>query len=187
MALSVFDIFKIGIGPSSSHTVGPMNAARQFVLDLDAQRLLDSTHKVAIQLDGSRALTGQGHCTDRAVLLGLEGHRPDEIEPDTIESTVARIRASGRLKLLGRHEIEFDEPLDLLYHRNQVLPGHSNGMRFDRRRVHSASRGGGRGGRESRGQGALSIRVGSGVAHTRTHSWARDFRVDAGQRAHVAA
>ena len=130
MALSVFDIFKIGIGPSSSHTVGPMNAARQFVLDLDAQRLLDSTHKVAIQLYGSLALTGQGHCTDRAVLLGLEGHRPDEIEPDTIESTVARIRASGRLELLGRHEIEFDEPLDLLYHRNQVLPGHSNGMRF---------------------------------------------------------
>ena len=130
MALSVFDIFKIGIGPSSSHTVGPMNAARQFVLDLDAQQLLESTHKVAVQLYGSLALTGQGHCTDRAVLLGLEGHRPDEIEPDTIESAVARIRASGRLKLLGRHEIEFDEPLDLLYHRNQVLPGHSNGMRF---------------------------------------------------------
>ena len=130
MALSVFDIFKIGIGPSSSHTVGPMNAARQFVLDLDARRLLDSTHKVAVQLYGSLALTGKGHCTDRAVLLGLEGHRPDEIEPDAIESTIARIRASGRLKLLGRHEIEFDEPLDLLYHRTQVLPGHSNGMRF---------------------------------------------------------
>jgi L-serine dehydratase len=130
MALSVFDIFKIGIGPSSSHTVGPMNAARQFVLDLDARRLLDSTHKVAVQLYGSLALTGKGHCTDRAVLLGLEGHRPDEIEPDAIESTIARTRASGRLKLLGRHEIEFDEPLDLLYHRNQVLPGHSNGMRF---------------------------------------------------------
>ena len=101
MTLSVFDIFKIGIGPSSSHTVGPMNAARQFALDVDARRLLDSTHKVAIQLYGSLALTGQGHCTDRAVLLGLEGHRPDEIEPDTIESTVARIRSSGRLKLLG--------------------------------------------------------------------------------------
>jgi L-serine dehydratase len=130
MALSVFDIFKIGIGPSSSHTVGPMNAARQFALDLDARQLLPTTHKVSIQLYGSLALTGQGHCTDRAVLLGLEGHRPDEIEPDTIESTIERIRSSGRLKLLGRHEIEFDEPLDLLYHRNQVLPGHSNGMRF---------------------------------------------------------
>jgi L-serine dehydratase len=130
VALSVFDIFKIGIGPSSSHTVGPMNAARQFALDLDARGSLAATRKVSVQLYGSLALTGQGHCTDRAVLLGLEGHRPDEIEPDTIESTIARIRSSGRLKLLGRHEIEFDEPLDLLYHRNQVLPGHSNGMRF---------------------------------------------------------
>jgi L-serine dehydratase len=128
--LSVFDIFKIGIGPSSSHTVGPMNAARQFALDLDARGSLAATRKVSVQLYGSLALTGQGHCTDRAVLLGLEGHRPDEIEPDSIESTIERIRSSGRLKLLGRHEIEFDEPLDLLYHRNQVLPGHSNGMRF---------------------------------------------------------
>ncbi|HSD73843.1 MAG TPA: L-serine ammonia-lyase [Steroidobacteraceae bacterium] len=130
MALSVFDIFKIGIGPSSSHTVGPMNAARQFALDLDAQQLLDATRKISVRLYGSLALTGQGHCTDRAVLLGLEGHRPDEIETSTIDATVRRIRSSGRLKLLGGHEIEFDEPLDLLYHRNQVLPGHSNGMRF---------------------------------------------------------
>ena len=130
MGLSVFDIFKIGIGPSSSHTIGPMNAARQFALDLEARGLLAATRKVSVQLYGSLALTGQGHCTDRAVLLGLEGHRPDEIEPDTIESTIERIRSRGRLKLLGRHEIEFDEPLDLLYHRNQVLPGHSNGMRF---------------------------------------------------------
>jgi len=130
MSLSVFDIFKIGIGPSSSHTIGPMNAARQFVLDLEQQGLLDGTAKVSVQLYGSLALTGQGHCTDRAVLLGLEGHRPDEIETDTIETTIERIRSSGRVSLLGRHEIAFDEPLDVLYHRNQVLPGHSNGMRF---------------------------------------------------------
>ena len=130
MALSVFDIFKIGIGPSSSHTIGPMNAARQFALDLDAKGLLAATGKASVQLYGSLALTGKGHCTDRAVLLGLEGHRPDEIDTDTIDSTLARIRSSGRLKLLGRHEIAFDEPLDLLFHRNQVLPGHSNGMRF---------------------------------------------------------
>ncbi len=130
MALSVFDIFKIGIGPSSSHTVGPMNAARQFALDLEAQRLLAATRKVSVQLYGSLALTGKGHCTDRAVLLGLEGHRPDEIETDTIESTLARIRSTGRLQMLGKHEIEFDEPLDVLFHRTQVLPGHSNGMRF---------------------------------------------------------
>jgi L-serine dehydratase len=130
MSLSVFDIFKIGIGPSSSHTIGPMNAARQFVLDLEQQGLLARTAKVSVQLYGSLALTGQGHCTDRAVLLGLEGHRPDEIETDTIEATIQRVRSAGRLSLLGRHEIAFDEPLDVLYHRNQVLPGHSNGMRF---------------------------------------------------------
>ena len=130
MSLSVFDIFKIGIGPSSSHTIGPMNAARQFVLDLEQKGLLKQTAKMSVQLYGSLALTGQGHCTDRAVLLGLEGHRPDEIETDTIEATIQRVRSSGRLSLLGRHEIAFDEPLDVLYHRNQVLPGHSNGMRF---------------------------------------------------------
>jgi L-serine dehydratase len=130
MSLSAFDIFKIGIGPSSSHTVGPMNAARQFVLDLERESLLAQTTRVSVQLYGSLALTGRGHCTDRALLLGLEGHRPDQVEPDAIDSTIARIRSEGRLKLLGHHEIVFDEPLDVLYHRNQVLPGHSNGMRF---------------------------------------------------------
>ncbi|HEY7379497.1 MAG TPA: L-serine ammonia-lyase [Steroidobacteraceae bacterium] len=128
--LSVFDIFKIGIGPSSSHTIGPMNAAREFAQDLEHQGLLGRTTKISIQLYGSLALTGQGHGTDRAVLIGLEGHRPDEVDPDAIESSVQRIRANARLRLLGRHEIEFDEPLDLLYLRSQVLPRHSNGMRF---------------------------------------------------------
>jgi L-serine dehydratase len=128
--LSVFDIFKIGIGPSSSHTVGPMNAAREFAQDLAQRGLLERTAKLSINLYGSLALTGQGHGTDRAVLIGLEGHRPDEVDPDAIESSVQRIRQAARLKLLGRHEIEFDEPLDLLYLRSQVLPRHSNGMRF---------------------------------------------------------
>ena len=128
--LSVFDIFKIGIGPSSSHTVGPMNAAREFANDLDSQGLLARTAKISIQLYGSLALTGQGHGTDRAVLIGLEGHRPDEVDPDAIEGSIGRIRSAGRLRLLGKHEIEFDEPLDLLYRRDQVLPRHSNGMRF---------------------------------------------------------
>jgi L-serine dehydratase len=130
MSLSVFDIFKIGIGPSSSHTVGPMNAARRFVLDLEQEGLLARTVKVSVQLYGSLALTGHGHCTDRAVLLGLEGHRPDQVETAEIEATIARIRSASRLNLLARHEIAFDEPLDVLYHRQQVLPGHSNGMRF---------------------------------------------------------
>jgi L-serine dehydratase len=128
--LSVFDIFKIGIGPSSSHTVGPMNAAREFAQDLESQGLLTQTAKVGVQLYGSLALTGHGHGTDRALLIGLEGNRPDEVDPDHVEAAVQRIRSTGRLILLGRHDIAFDEPLDLLYLRNQVLPGHSNGMRF---------------------------------------------------------
>ncbi len=85
MGLSTFDIFKIGIGPSSSHTVGPMNAARQFALDLEERALLDMTAQVSVQLFGSLALTGKGHCTDRAVLLGLEGAVPAEIDPDQID------------------------------------------------------------------------------------------------------
>jgi L-serine dehydratase len=128
--LSVFDIFKIGIGPSSSHTVGPMNAAREFAQNLAQRELLARTAQVSIQLYGSLALTGRGHATDRAVLIGLEGHRPDEVDPDQVEASIRRIRSTGRLKLLGEREISFDEPLDLLYLRNEVLRGHSNGMRF---------------------------------------------------------
>jgi L-serine dehydratase len=130
VSLSVFDIFKIGIGPSSSHTMGPMNAARSFVELLAARGLLDRIAEISAQLYGSLALTGRGHCTDRAILLGLEGESPETIDPAAIEPTLQRIRASGRIRLLGRHEIAFDEPLNLLFHIDQVLPGHSNGMRF---------------------------------------------------------
>ena len=129
-AISVFDIFKIGIGPSSSHTIGPMRAARQFALDLEAAGLLEQTRQVVVQLYGSLALTGRGHCTDRAVLLGLEGETPDTVDVDGIDAKLERIRNDGRLHLLGRHEIAFDEPLNLLFHRDQVLPRHSNGLRF---------------------------------------------------------
>ena len=86
------------------------------------QGLLSRTAKVAIQLYGSLALTGHGHGTDRALLTGLEGNRPDEVDPDDVEASVQRVRSTGRLNLLGQHEISFDEPLDLLYLRNQVLP-----------------------------------------------------------------
>jgi L-serine dehydratase len=130
MSLSVFDIFKIGIGPSSSHTMGPMNAARTFAQLLKLRGLLERTSQVSAQLYGSLALTGRGHCTDRAVLLGLEGLAPDTIDPAVIEPTLERIRTQGRIRLAGRHEIAFDEPLNLLFHFDQVLPGHSNGMRF---------------------------------------------------------
>ncbi len=130
MGLSVLDIFKIGIGPSSSHTMGPMNAARRFVLDLAERGLLERTAQVAVQLYGSLALTGRGHCTDRAILLGLEGQTPEGMDPAQVEPALARIRNNGRLSLAGRREIAFDEPMDLLWHRDQTLPGHSNGMRF---------------------------------------------------------
>ena len=129
MKLSVLDIFKIGVGPSSSHTMGPMNATRLFVQDLIERSLLERTRHVSVQLYGSLALTGRGHCTDRAVLLGLEGFAPETLEPELVEPTLERIRGSQRLKLLGRHEIEFDEALDVLWLRDQVLPGHPNGMR----------------------------------------------------------
>ncbi len=130
MSLSVFDIFKIGIGPSSSHTMGPMNAARRFVELLSARGLLETCAQVSAQLYGSLALTGRGHCTDRAILLGLEGLSPDTIDPAVIEPTLQRIRGTGRIRLAGRYEIAFDEPLNLLFHFSEVLPGHSNGMRF---------------------------------------------------------
>ena len=133
MNLSVFDVFKVGVGPSSSHTMGPMLAARMFVQDLAARDLLTRTTEVFAQLYGSLALTGLGHCTDRAVLLGLEGNDPAGFDPAIMEPTLARIRGSGRLRLLGRHEIAFDEPMNLLFLRDQMLPGHSNGMRFTAR------------------------------------------------------
>jgi L-serine dehydratase len=130
MTLSVLDIFKVGIGPSSSHTMGPMNAARAFVDDLAAKGVLDDTARVGAQVYGSLALTGKGHCTDRAILLGLEGHRPDTVDPAEMDPALERIRTTGRLRLAGSREIEFDEPLDLLFHRDQLLPLHPNGMRF---------------------------------------------------------
>ncbi|MET0985165.1 MAG: L-serine ammonia-lyase [Steroidobacteraceae bacterium] len=130
MNLSVFDIFKIGIGPSSSHTVGPMNAARDFFERLQVAALLTRTAQIVVRLYGSLALTGKGHGTDRAILLGLEGHRPDAIDPDRIDDLLATIRREHRIVLGGSHAIAFDEPMQLLFLREQALPEHSNGMRF---------------------------------------------------------
>jgi L-serine dehydratase len=129
-AISIFELLKIGVGPSSSHTMGPMLAARQFLLEARAAGYLERVARVGVQLYGSLALTGKGHCTDRAILLGLEGETPETIEPATVEARLERIRGSGRLKLLGEREIAFDEPMDLLFHRDQILPRHPNGMRF---------------------------------------------------------
>src|SRR5882724_10359007 len=130
MSLSVFDIFKVGLGPSSSHTMGPMRAAREFALGLKRDGLLAPTEEIAVRLYGSLAFTGVGHGTDRAILAGLEGAKPESVDPDSIEPTVQRIRSSGRIRLAGEHEIAFDEPMQLLFMHHERLPGHSNGMRF---------------------------------------------------------
>jgi L-serine dehydratase len=131
MAVSVFDIFKIGIGPSSSHTVGPMRAAARFVSHwLDERGLLDRVVRIRGELFGSLAHTGRGHGTDKAVLCGFEGEWPDRIDPDIIEGTLARIRNDKRIRLLGRHAVDFDEKRDLIFNKRQKLPYHSNGMRF---------------------------------------------------------
>lgn len=130
MPHSVFDLFKIGVGPSSSHTMGPMSAAAAFADQLAASGQLDHTSRVCAELFGSLALTGKGHASDRAVLLGLSGQRPDRICPDAADRIVGEVRASRRLMLGGSHEIRFDEGRDLLFHQRQRLSFHSNGMRF---------------------------------------------------------
>ncbi|SFW91474.1 L-serine ammonia-lyase [Amycolatopsis australiensis] len=128
MAISVFDLFSIGIGPSSSHTVGPMRAALTFVDGLGAD--LARTARVQAELFGSLGATGFGHGSDKAVLLGLSGERPEEIDTDTVPERIASIRESGRLRLGGTHEIAFDEDTDLTMHRRKSLPAHPNGMVF---------------------------------------------------------
>ncbi|HJU39271.1 MAG TPA: L-serine ammonia-lyase, partial [Tahibacter sp.] len=131
MAVSVFDLFKIGIGPSSSHTVGPMRAAARFCQRwLEETGQLERVARVRAELFGSLALTGRGHGTDKAVLCGLEGEWPDKIDPDSIPARLKRIRGEKRIRLLGRREIAFDEKTDLVFNKRQRLPYHSNGMRF---------------------------------------------------------
>ncbi len=131
MAVSTFDLFKIGIGPSSSHTVGPMRAACRFMHRWLADNgELERTRRLRAEVFGSLALTGRGHGTDKAVLMGLEGHWPNEIDPDIIPDALARIRGEKKIRLLGRHEIDFDEKHDLIMNKRQKLPFHTNGMRF---------------------------------------------------------
>ena len=131
MAVSTFDLFKIGIGPSSSHTVGPMRAAARFVQKwlVEEGRLQDCT-RIKAELFGSLALTGRGHGSDKAVLLGLEGQWPDSVDPDAIEPMLERIRAERSVRLTPERSIAFDEKTDLVFNKRQKLPFHSNGMRF---------------------------------------------------------
>ena len=131
MAVSTFDLYKIGIGPSSSHTVGPMRAAARFVEHhlAEAGRLGDVA-RVRAEVFGSLALTGRGHGTDKAVLMGLEGHWPNRIDPDLIPAALERIRGSKLVRLHGGREIAFNEKSDLVMNKRQKLPFHTNGMRF---------------------------------------------------------
>jgi L-serine dehydratase len=130
MAISVFELFKVGIGPSSSHTVGPMRAALTFSEGLRDSGVLERVRRVRAELYGSLGATGKGHGSDKAVMLGLEGEAPDQVDPDTIDARLARIRERRRVALLGVHEIDFDEGTDLVFLRRQSLPFHPNGMRL---------------------------------------------------------
>ena len=130
MTITVFDLFKIGIGPSSSHTVGPMTAARRFAIALRAEGLLPRVTSVRVVLYGSLGMTGKGHGSDKAVLLGLEGETPGDVDTDSIPGRLAAIRETARVTLLGEHEIGFDPATDLEFERKRSLPLHPNGMLF---------------------------------------------------------
>src|SRR5579864_7243975 len=133
MNVSTFDLFKIGIGPSSSHTVGPMIAACRFASHVEDANLLGFVRRVKVELYGSLGATGKGHGTDKAVLLGLEGHLPESIDPDLIEPRLADIRREKTLSLLGKHRVQFEEKEHIAFYRKLMgTTGlvHPNGMRF---------------------------------------------------------
>lgn len=131
MAISLFDMLKVGIGPSSSHTVGPMKAAQMFVSSLHADELLGRVSRVESQLYGSLGATGKGHGSGPAVLLGLEGHLPEQIDPAIVNPRVEQITVEGRMLLMGVQPISYTEETDLIYHRKESLPFHANGMSLE--------------------------------------------------------
>jgi L-serine dehydratase len=128
--ISAFELFKVGIGPSSSHTVGPMRAARLFATGVRDQGLLTQTVRVKAELFGSLGATGHGHGSDKAVMLGLAGEDPENVDTDTVDERASTVRAQRRLLLLGERAVDFDPDEDLILHRRRVLPFHPNGMIF---------------------------------------------------------
>lgn len=130
MTISIFDLFSIGIGPSSSHTIGPMKAAREFAKTLDLDNVLSATQRVKVELFGSLAFTGKGHGTDNAILLGLEDHAPDTIDPDIIKPRAEQIIETQSLKLADKQTIPFHYLNDLEFNYKDLLPSHTNGMLF---------------------------------------------------------
>jgi len=137
MAISVFDLFSIGIGPSSSHTVGPMRAARQFAESLDSEGLLKRVHRIKAELYGSLGATGKGHGSDKAVILGFEGEHPETVDTTTVDERLTRIRELQQINLFGKHPIKFAEKKALIMHKRQTLPFHPNGMTFSAFDPHS--------------------------------------------------
>ncbi|KAA3623590.1 MAG: L-serine ammonia-lyase, partial [Proteobacteria bacterium] len=127
---SIFDLFKIGIGPSSSHTVGPMVAARTFASGLERDQLLDAVAEVRCELFGSLGATGRGHGSDKAVVLGLMGEDPRTTDTSLADARVAEVRERGELLLLGTKRVPFKDRINLLLHKRRALPYHPNGMRF---------------------------------------------------------
>ena len=130
MAISVFDLFKIGIGPSSSHTVGPMIAARKFILDVENSKQLKNVTRIKSEMYGSLGATGKAHGTPKAIILGLEGEEPDKIDATLISSRIEKIDSEGQLNLLGKHVINYDRVADQKLYRRKSLPFHPNGMTF---------------------------------------------------------
>jgi L-serine dehydratase len=130
MSISAFDLFKVGIGSSSSHIVGPMHTAGMFAVALQDTGSLNRCYRVATELFGSLGATGAGHGSPKAIILGLEGEAPDTVDIDGLEARVAAAREHGSLTLLGPHQIAFDYRDDLVMHRTETLPFHANGMRF---------------------------------------------------------
>jgi L-serine dehydratase len=128
--ISVFDIFKIGVGPSSSHTVGPMRAAKRFVERLETDHQLEQVTGVKVELFGSLGFTGKGHGSDRAIVLGLEGDEPATCDIDSIARRIAAVEQTKRISLLGKHAVDLDPADSLIFHRREKLPLHANGMRF---------------------------------------------------------
>ena len=130
MTLSAFDLYSVGIGPSSSHTVGPMRAAKRFVDGLAADGRLGAVRRVRVELFGSLGATGHGHGSAKAVVLGLEGEEPATVDTDRVDDRFARAAADGVLLLAGKHQIAYDAGTDVVLHRRKSLPGHPNGMIF---------------------------------------------------------
>ena len=130
MPYSVFELFKVGIGPSSSHTVGPMVAARSFIEAIDRLGVLVDVRRIEARLYGSLAFTGNGHGSDNAILLGLSGEKPNFIEPDQVAQIVANIDKTKEIKLSGTHSVPFNRESDLVFDYGKPLSSHSNGMRF---------------------------------------------------------